>query len=60
MKWFNFSDRNYFKHIECLSLSYEIEYEEMWMVEAVLRFLLMVIMDELHEELITVQYYIAN
>jgi hypothetical protein len=40
MKWFNFSDKNYLKHIECLSLSREIE--------CVLRFQPMVIMDEFY------------
>jgi hypothetical protein len=29
MKWFNFNDNNYVKHIECLSLSREIVYEEL-------------------------------
>jgi hypothetical protein len=51
MKWFNFSDKNYLKHIECLSLSREIE--------CVLRLQPMVIMDELYEEFTTVQPYIA-
>jgi hypothetical protein len=40
MKWFNFSDKDYLKHNECISLSHEIE--------CMLRFQPMVIMDELH------------
>jgi hypothetical protein len=60
MKWFNFSDEKYLKHIECLSLSREIEYEELRKTVAVLRFQPMVIMDELYEEFTTVQPYIAN
>jgi hypothetical protein len=60
MKWFNFSDENYLKHTECLSLSREIEYEGLRKTVAVLRFQPMVIMDELYEEFATVQPYIAN
>jgi uncharacterized membrane protein (DUF485 family) len=60
MKLFNFSDENYLKHIECLSLSRELEYEELRKTVAVLRFQPMVIMDELYEEFTTVQPYIAN
>jgi hypothetical protein len=60
MKWFNFSDKNYIKHIECLSLSHETEYEELWKTVAVLRFQPVVIMDELYQEFTTVQPHIAN
>jgi hypothetical protein len=59
-KWFNFSDENYLKYIQCLSLSREIEYEELRKTVAVLRFQPMVIMDELYEEFTTVHSYIAN
>jgi hypothetical protein len=41
-------------------LSREIEYEELRKTVAVLRFQLMVIMDELYEEFTTVQPYITN
>jgi hypothetical protein len=58
MKWFNFSEENYLKHIECLSLSREIEHEELRKTVAVLR--PMVIRDELYEEFATVQPYTAN
>jgi hypothetical protein len=60
MKWFNFSDENYLKQNECLSLSCEIEYEELWKAVAVLRFQPMVIMDELNEHFTTAQPYIAD
>jgi hypothetical protein len=36
MKWFEFSDENYLKNIECQSLSREIEYEELRKTVAVL------------------------
>jgi hypothetical protein len=53
MKWFNFSDKNYLKHFECLSLSRQIEYEELRKTVAVLRFQPMVIVDELYKEFTT-------
>jgi hypothetical protein len=45
MKRFNFSDKNYLKHTECLSLSCEIQYEELHKAVAMMRFQPMVIMD---------------
>jgi hypothetical protein len=44
MKRFNFSDKNYLKHIECFSLSCEIEYEERQKAMAMMGFKPMVIM----------------
>jgi hypothetical protein len=44
MKRFNFSDKNYLKHTECLSLSCEIEYQELQKAMAMMRFQPMVIM----------------
>jgi hypothetical protein len=60
MKWFNLSDDNYLTNNECLSLSCEMKYEELWKAVAVLRFQPIVIMNEMHEEFITAQAYIAN
>jgi hypothetical protein len=60
IKWFKFNDENYLKHIECLSFSAEIEYEELQKTVALLRFQPMVIMDDLCEESTTVQPCIAN
>jgi hypothetical protein len=60
MKWFSVSDKNYLKHIECLTLSCDVEYEGLWMYVVVLRLHPMVTMDELHEAFTIVKSYIAN
>jgi hypothetical protein len=60
MKLFNFSVKNYLKHTECLSLSHKVEHKKLQKTVVVLRFQLIVIMDELYEHFTTVQPYIAN
>jgi hypothetical protein len=57
LKWVNFSD---VKHIECLGLLREVEYEETRKAAAVLRFELKAIMFEPYEEFTAVQPYVNN
>jgi hypothetical protein len=60
MKWFNFSDKNYVKHIECLGLSREADYVELRKVVAGLRFQSTVIMYEPYKKFMEVQPYFNN
>jgi hypothetical protein len=60
MKWFNCRGENYLKHVECVSLSREIENDALRKSVAVQRFQPMVIMGVLHEEFSTVHPYITN
>lgn len=60
MKWFNFNDKNYVKHVLCLGLSREVQYEDLRKAVAVLKFQPTIIMHESYEEFTEVQPYVNN